>query len=240
MHALFKAVHGNLAGDGQQIVVQNDHVITVPTNPAADVQQNLRQKFQHAGNFVRDAFGGMIMAGVERQQFLPADGVSEVKLMRAGHVAFAADAEQLGLHGVQIELWRNRFLEDRIQRFRQAGARGHAVGGRVLVTVGNPHIGHAGLAQRFAEGRADFAAADAVLNPELANGLVRARQRETIRRLGMGEISGIKIQTEPVLFGPGDPVLEMFGRDFIAIHLLAAELAIEGVEVQTVLAGHER
>ena len=240
VHALFKAVHGNLAGDGQQIVVQNHHVITVPTHPAADVQQNLRQEFQHAGNLVGDAFGGMVVPGVQRQQFFPADGVSEVKLMRAGHVAFAADTEQLGLHGVQIKLRRNGFLEDRIQRFREAGARSHAVGGRVLVTVRNPNIGHAGLAQRLAKGRADFAAADAVLNPELADGLVRARQRETVRRLGMGEIGGIEIQTEAVLFGPGDPVLEMFGSDFIAIHLLAAELAVEGVQVQPVFARHER
>ena len=182
----------------------------------------------------------MIVTGVERQQFLPADGVSEVKLMGTGHVAFAADAEQLGLHGVQIELWRNRFLEDRIQRFREARARGHAVGGRVLVTVRNPHIGNAGFAQCLAEGRADFAAADAVFDPKFADGLVRARQREAVGRQGMREIRGIEIQTEPVLFGPGDPVLEMFGRDFVAIHFLAAKLAVEGVQVQAVFAGHKR
>ena len=53
-------------------------------------------------------------------------------------------------------------------------ARGRvAVGGRVLHAVGNPDVGDAGLAERLAHGRADFAATDAMLDPELADALVR-------------------------------------------------------------------
>ena len=42
------------------------------------------------------------MAGVERQQLFAADRVAEIKLVRADDVAFAADAEQLWLDGIEI------------------------------------------------------------------------------------------------------------------------------------------
>ena len=39
----------------------------------------------------------MIMAGINGQQELAAEGVAEVKFVRTRRVAFGADAEQLGL-----------------------------------------------------------------------------------------------------------------------------------------------
>ena len=65
------------------------------------------------------------------------------------------------------------FLENGVERFGQPRARGHAVGGRVFHAVGNPDVGHAGFAERLAHGRADLAAADAMLDPEFADALVR-------------------------------------------------------------------
>ena len=68
-----------------------------------------------------------------------------------------------------------------------------AVGGGVFHAVGNPEIRQAGLAERLADGGADFAAADAVLNPKLADGFVRMREREAIGSFGVGEIGLVEI-----------------------------------------------
>ena len=102
--ALFKTIRHNLSRDGEQVVVQDDNMVAVPTNATADVQQNLRQILHHAGNFIRDAFGRVIMAGVEAEEFFARDRVAEVKFVRTDDVTFTADAEQLRLNGVEVEL----------------------------------------------------------------------------------------------------------------------------------------
>ena len=70
-------------------------MVAVPADTATDVQQNSRQELEHAGNLVRDALGGMEMAGVQAEEFPPHDSVAEIKLVRTDDVAFAADAEKL-------------------------------------------------------------------------------------------------------------------------------------------------
>ena len=72
--------------------------------------------------------------------------------------------------------------EDGVQGFGQALARAAPVGRGVLHAVGDPEVGQAGLAQGLADGRADLAAADAVLDPELADALVRVGQGKPARR----------------------------------------------------------
>ena len=180
MNALFKTIRGDFAGDGEQVVVENHDVVAVPSHATADVQQNLRHELQHAGNLVRDVFGRMIMAGIQREQLLSAEGVPQVKLMRADDKTFAADAEQLRLHRIQVQLRRNGFMKDRVERFGQACAGPDAIGGRVFHAVRNPHVRHARIAERLTHRRADFAAANAMFDPEFADTFVRVRQREAI------------------------------------------------------------
>src|SRR5208283_710150 len=79
-----------------------------------------------------------------------------------------------------------------------------------------------------------------VLDPELADGLVRVRQRETAGGLGMREAGGIEIHADADGFGPVNPALEMFGADLIAVHFFAAEIAVKRVQVEAMLAGNER
>ena len=55
----------------------------------------------------------MEVAGVEAEQLLPRDGVTEVKLVRADDIALAADAEELRFHGVEIH--RERLGEDGVE-----------------------------------------------------------------------------------------------------------------------------
>ena len=67
--AVLITVRDDFAGDGEQIVVEDDHMVAVPADAAADVEQNFGQILQHAGNFVRNAFSGVVMAGIEAADF---------------------------------------------------------------------------------------------------------------------------------------------------------------------------
>ena len=77
---------------------------------------------------------------------------------------------------------REVLLENGIERFLEALPRGDAVGGRVLVAVGNPNVGYTGTAEGLAKGRADFAGTNAVLNPKFPDIFVAMRKRKTVRR----------------------------------------------------------
>ena len=65
------------------------------------------------------------------------------------------------------------FGEDLVQRIGQPLAGTDAIHGDVLVPVGNPDVGHGRRAQLAPHLRADLAAGDAVLDPEIADALVR-------------------------------------------------------------------
>ena len=129
--------------------------------------------------------------------------------------------------------------EDFVERLLEQLARPLAVDGHVLVAVGNPDVGDAGLAQRPADGRADLAAGDAVLDPEAAYGRIAMGQGEAAGRQGMGEISGIEIHADAQPAGPVDPALEMGRLDLVAIDRPAAGVQIDGVQVEAMLAGDE-
>ena len=108
--------------------------------------------------------------------------------MRADDVTFRADAEEFGLDGVEVDVRVDRLFEDGVERFGQAFARRLAVGGRVLVAVGDPDVGDAGVPSCFADRCADLAAGDAVLDPELADRLVAVREGEAVGGFRMGEV----------------------------------------------------
>ena len=101
-------------------------------------------------------------------------------------------------------------------------------------------VDHAGLTLRLAERLADFAAALAVLNPELSVGFVGGRQREAVRRVGMREISRIEVQRQLVFAGEVHPVGELLGGVRVAVDLLAVQLGVAGVQVQLFLSGNHR
>src|SRR5436190_11740852 len=98
------AAHYDFAGDGLEVVGEGDDVVAVPAHAAADVQQNLRQVEEHAGDLVGDALGGMEMAGVETEQLLARDGVAEVEFVRADGATLRADAEEFSFHGIEVVL----------------------------------------------------------------------------------------------------------------------------------------
>src|SRR5205814_850518 len=70
--------------------------------------------------------------------------------------------------------------------------------------------------------------------------LLRVGESETISGLGMREAGGIEIEAEAVGLRPADPILEVGGVDFVAVHALAAELAINRVQTHAMFAGDKR
>ena len=238
-HAARVSAPHNFLGDGLEIVGERDDVVAVPADAAADVQRDFREIAKDGGDFVRDAFGGMIVAGVEREQNLAADGVAEIKLVRAGRVTFRANAEEFRFDGIHVELRADFCFVNGVERFGEAFARAAAVGGRVLHAVGNPQIGEAGLAERLADGRANFAGADAVFDPVYAGGLVGAGKGEAVAHLWMREEGWIEIEADLDALRPGDPVFELFDAQFVAVNLASAHLGVAGMEIQAMASGND-
>ena len=61
------------------------------------------QRRKHGGNFVGNRFRGMKMPGIQTEQLFVPHRVTEIKLVRADNVAFAADAEEFGFDSVEIQ-----------------------------------------------------------------------------------------------------------------------------------------
>ncbi len=79
-----------------------------------------------------------------------------------------------------------------------------------------------------------------MFDPKLADGLVLVRKGEAIGGVGMREAGGIEVQAEAIGFRPADPIQEVLGFDFVAVHAFAAELAINRVHVHAMFAGNQR
>ena len=166
MHAAEKAAADDLLGRRPQIVAEDHHVVAVPADAAAQVQQDFIEEQQHRRNLVGDRLGGVEMARVEAQQLPLGHRVAQIELVRADHVALRADPEQLALDGVAVVGRVDRRGEQFVQGAAENLPRPKAVDGHVLHAVGNPDVRDAGRAQAAAEGLADPAAGDAVLDPD--------------------------------------------------------------------------
>ena len=115
----------------------------------------------------------MEVAGVEAEQLPARHSVAHVELVGTDDVGLRADPEQLALDRIEVALRIDfRLGEHLVERFREQLARRLAIDGHVLVSVGNPDVGHAGRPLCAAERLADLAAGDAVFNPELADAFV--------------------------------------------------------------------
>ena len=73
-----------------------------------------------------------------------------------------------------------------------------------------------------------------MFDPEVADAFVAVRQR-LVAALRVREAGAVEVQFHVVGFRPVDPTLEVFRFDLIAVYLLTAEVAVDGVDVQTVI-----
>ena len=160
--------------------------------------------------------------------------------MGAGRVAFDADAEELGLDRVEVPLFGNIRREDFVERLHEPLARCHAVGRRVLVTVGDPDVVDDRVAELLADGGADFPAGDTMGDPELAHGWIRVRESEPIRRERVAEAGGIKIDAPLALCGPVNPRGEVGNSERVAVGERQPVAGVAGVQVQPQRAGNQR
>jgi len=120
----------------------------------------------------------------------------------------------------------------------QALARPGAVGGDVLVPVGNPGVRHRRGAELPSHLGSDLAAEDAVLDPVIADGLVGVAQGKTVGGFRMGEVGRIKVHPQVVGLGPVDPALEVPGLNLGAIDELATVVQVAGMQIEPVAAGN--
>ena len=144
--------------------------------------------------------------------------------MRADDVALRADAEELGLDGVQVVLAgrsssAKMASSDSARRsrgpLRSAGVSFMPSGIQTLVTQGVPRA--------LPMAAPIFAAGDAVLDPEPADGRVGLGEREAVGRLGMGEVGRVEVQADAAAPWPSRSSLwNWSGLERVALDLLAA------------------
>src|SRR5580704_6934086 len=117
----------------------------------------------------------MKMTGIETIQFLARDGVAEIELMRTDDVTLAPKAEEFRFHGIEIELRIDGRGEDFVERRGEPFAGSFAIGGQVLVAVGDPEIRHRRLAELPPGLRGDTPAGDTVIDPILTHRTIPMR-----------------------------------------------------------------
>jgi hypothetical protein len=139
-----------------------------------------------------------------------------------------------------MKLWVEFFLEDDIERRFEPLARAFAIDGHILATIRNPDIGYGGGTELPSHLRTNFAAGDAVIDPELAHMRIAMGKRRAVVGEGVRKVSRIEIEPETALPGPVDPALEMGRGDLIAPDFLAAEIGVTGVQIHAMFARQKR
>ena len=179
----------------------------------------------------------MEVSHVERAHDSVLNGIAHIELVRADRIAFETHAEHLAFDGILHV--RALHGEDLVQRILQQRAVQVAVDGQVLRSVVNPQVVAGLVAELLTHLVGDLAAADRMLDPEVADALVAVRQR-LVAALRVRETSAVEVELHVVGLGPVDPALEVLRLDLVAVDLLAAEVAVDGVDVQTMVTGEQR
>ena len=222
--------------DGLRLIVEEHDVVAVPTHATGDVQEQLGHIHEHGGNFIGDALGRVEVAGVEAESGLVLLRVAHIELVRTDDEALGPDAKELTLDSIDIVSGIESFGEDGVKAIRKALAEALAVGRQILHTVGNPYISHSGAAELLAHLGGDHAAALTVLDPKIARAGIRAAQSETIVCFRVRKVGRVEIHADTLTLTPVDPALEVFRLNRIAVDFLSAEIAVDGVEVEAVVA----
>ena len=171
-------------------------MVAVPADATADMQQDARNEWQHRAELVGHALGGVEMPHVEAEVPAALDGVGQQEIVGAHGAALRADAEELGLHGVDVVPRVQTARKDGVERFGEPFPRAAPVGGGVLHPVGDPEVGEAGLAGGASHRSADFPAADAVLDPEPAHDVVGVGEGATVLHLRVGEVGLVEVEPD--------------------------------------------
>ena len=151
MYPVEQIVTNNLTGNRLSFIIQQHHVIAVPANRTADVQQQLRHIQHGGGNLVGNHFSRVEMPGVQAQRRLAAGGIPHVKLIGANRVALRANTKQFALNGVDM-VRRIQLLADHlIQSCQQTLTRGETVNGDIFHAIRDPDVHHRWCAKLLAK-----------------------------------------------------------------------------------------
>src|SRR6266403_183568 len=225
------AAADDLVRDGLGLVVQQHHMIAVPTHAAAELEENVIHEAQHGRQLVGHDFGRVEVSGVQAQHDLPAGRVRQVELVGADRVALGADPEELALHGVPVDLAGDRDRDHLVQRLDQAPSWAEAVVRLVLGAVRDPDVHDRWRAQRPAEMSADAATRLAMIDPEAADRRIGVAERHVLLALRMREAGGVEVEPDPPLLRPVDPALEVLWPDLAALDG-AVGFQVDGVQVE--------
>ena len=237
MYAVERIAAYDLLAQLQRIVVHDRHVVGIPAHRARHVQHHLGDEQQQRRNLVGHDLRGVEMPRIEGHDLAAAGSVADVEVVAPDGIALQPDAEHLRLDAVLHVVVFG--LEDAVERVTQQLAVEHAVHRKVFRAVVYPEVHDRGVALRLAHLFGNGAAALGVFHPEVPDSGVGVGQRE-IAALGVRERRRVEVELHAVLFRPLDPALEMPGLHLVAVDRLAAELAVDLVQVQAVRTGNER
>ena len=236
MHTAEGSGTDDFAEEVERGVVHDGDVVAVPADGAADVEHQLGHELQQGAHLVGWRLGGVVMACVDGGNLAVLGGIGRVEVVAAYGEALQADAEDLALDAVlHVGFLLGKNL---VERVLQQFAVEVVVDADVLATVVYPEVHDAGVVLRTAHSVGNVAATACVLNPEVAYALVGVGKAE-VAALGVREGGAVEVELRVVLPAPLHPALEVLGGDFVAIHDLAAEVAVDFVEVQAMGAGDE-
>src|SRR5690606_18356964 len=238
-HAIKGVAPNDFLHDRTCRIVQEHHMVAVPPDAAADVEQKSGQKREHRGNFVGDSLRRVKVTGVEAKKHLVLHRVAEIELMRSDDTRLGSDAKELALDGIEVARRTQLLLKNGVEARCQAHSGSLAVGGQILVAVRNPNIRDSWRTKLFADFGGDRPGAFAVFDPEIADTVIRMRQSESVGRLFMSKAGRVEIHAEPVGFAPVDPALEMLDLNGVAIGAASAEISVYGVKIDAMPARNQ-
>ena len=202
-------------------------MVGIPAHGARQVQTDLAVEQKQRGDFVRHGLRGMIVTVVHKGRDSLFLRIRQTELGAAYGIRLKSDAEHLGFKGHKHLFRVSGLRKYLVKRSLEAGAGADAVGGIVLVAVGDPYIDYTGHSRFLGKILSKPYAALAVADPVVSDLLVGRGQSEIIFHHGVREKCGIEVNTQSPLLGIVHPPLEVTGSDVGAVGHLA--LFVHGV-----------
>ena len=236
MHAVECSGANNLVEEFLCGIVHERDMVGVPSDGAADVQQQLGHEGQHGRDFVGRALGGVVVAGVDGEQLVVLCGIGCVEVVAAYGEAFESDSEDFAFDAV---FHHGQLLaKDLVERLFQQLSVFAVSDADVLATVVNPEVHDAGVALCFSHSIGDATATAGVFNPEIPDIVVGICQGE-VSAFGMRERGAVEVERHVVFAAPFHPRSKVRLVNLVAVNHTTAEVGIDLVQTQPVLSGDE-
>jgi len=177
------------------------------------------------------------VTGVESVHHVVLSAVASIEIVRTNGVSLESDAKQLSL---ETRLHSRQFLgENLVETVLQDFAVAQFLHREVLASVVNPYVHDTRVVLEFTHSIGDTATTLSMLNPEIADLLVRISESK-VSALRVRERSRVEVEFQVMLLCPLHPALEVLHLNLVAVNKLSAEFSVGLVQVQTEGSGKER